>query len=275
MSSFVYHRAETLIEVDNVCVSYGNKPILKNLSVSIENVVRPGVQQGQIVSLLGPSGIGKTTLIRVMSGLVKPDSGTVRIGPLGLHVTPGDVGVVAQHYPLLPHKTVVENLIFAGRQAGMDAKTAKEKANEMLVEFHLEDHHPKYPIQLSGGQRQRVAIAQQMMCAKNYLILDEPFSGLDPVSLAKVRQLLQEVSMHHEENTFIIITHDVKSAVAISDTIWLMGRDRDEEGKIIPGARIVGELDLLKKDIAWHPEAHERPRAVQLIQEIEHRFLTL
>lgn len=275
MSSFAYERKETLIGVDNICVSYGNKQILKNLSVYIDNVVRPGVQQGQIVSLLGPSGIGKTTLIRAMSGLVTPDSGTVRIGPLAQLVTPGDVGVVAQHYPLLPHKTVIENLIFAGRQAGMDGKTAKQKATEMLAEFYLEDHHPKYPIQLSGGQRQRVAIAQQMMCAKNYLILDEPFSGLDPVSLAKVRQLLLDVSMHHEENTFIIITHDVVSAVSISDTIWLMGRDRDAEGQIIPGARIVEEIDLLKKDIAWHPNAHERPQAVRLIQEIEHRFLTL
>ena len=227
------------------------------------------------MALLGPSGCGKTTLFRVLSGIAQPDEGSVSIGAGAKPVIAGDVGVVAQHYPLLQHKTVIKNLIFAGKQAGMSAKEAREAATASLEEFGLSEHANKYPPQLSGGQRQRVAIAQQLICSKHYLIMDEPFSGLDVVALDTTRKLLLEVANRNEENTFIVVTHDVTSAVAIADTIWLMGRDRDEDGDIIPGAYIVDTLDLIAKDIAWYDDPINRPQATALIRDIKHRFLTL
>ncbi len=204
-----------------------------------------------------------------------PDSGSVGIGEACKPVSAGDVGVVAQSYPLMQHRTVISNLIFAGKQSGMDSKMARDTANASLTEFGLIEHSEKYPSQLSGGQRQRVAIAQQLICSKHYLIMDEPFSGLDVVALAKARKLLMDVANRNEENTFIVVTHDVTSAVAICDTLWLMGRDRDATGNVIPGARIMDTIDLIEEDIAWHDDPVNRPTATALIREIKERFLTL
>jgi NitT/TauT family transport system ATP-binding protein len=275
MSSFQYTRTDTLLDIQDVSVSYGNKPILKNMTARIRDVIRPGMTQGQIVGLLGPSGIGKTTLFKVLAGILTPDTGQVLIGSTGKLVTPGNVGVVAQNYPLLDHRTVMSNLVFSGQQTGLNKKEARELAKHSLEEFNMLEHADKYPIQLSGGQRQRVAIAQQLICSQHFLVLDEPFSGLDVIALTKVRELFLDVSTRDEKNTFIIVTHDVTSAVAIADTIWLMGRDRDANGDVIPGARLMEEIDLIERDICWHDDVVNRPPAVQLIREIKEKFLKL
>jgi polar amino acid transport system ATP-binding protein/sulfate transport system ATP-binding protein len=245
------------------------------MTAQIRDVVRPGVKQGQIVGLLGPSGIGKTTLFRMLAGLLKPDAGTVKIGAEGRPAEPGLVGVVAQNYVLFEHRSVLGNLTIAARQAGMSAADAKTESMRYLERFGLAEHAGKYPIQLSGGQRQRIAIAQQLLCSEHYLVMDEPFSGLDVIQQENVHRLVQEVSAGNEESTIIIVTHDVSAAVAISDTIWLMGRERDAEGKVIPGARIVGEIDLLARDLAWHPDIRQQPDYLQLVNEIKDRFHTL
>lgn len=274
-TSFAYEWKETLLDVQNVSVKKGGFPVLKNCTATIRDVQRPGHSQGQITGLLGPSGIGKTTLFEVLSGLRAPDEGVVLVGQKQQPVKAGDVGVVAQKYPLLEHRTVMDNLMFAGRQAGKNKGYAREAAEDKLQEFGLLEHKDKYPIQLSGGQKQRVAIAQQLICSEHFIIMDEPFSGLDVVAKAKVSELIVKVAAQNELNTFIIVTHDVTSAVAISDTIWLMGRDRDTEGKIIPGARIMEVIDLIERNICWHDQAEFRPEATQLINEIKALFPSL
>lgn len=274
-SSFQYAWAEPLVTIDNVSVGYDGVPVLKNLSAGIRNVTRPGMSQGQITALLGPSGCGKTTLFRVLAGILQPDTGIVLIGPQQHPVSAGDVGVVAQNYPLLEHRTVRGNLYFAARQTGYTKNEADGYAIKYLDDFGLTGMGDKYPAQLSGGQRQRLAIAQQLICSKHYLIMDEPFSGLDVVALSKVRSLILEVAARNEENTFIVVTHDVSAAISVADTVWLMGRDRDAKGQIIPGARIIEVIDLIEQDIAWHPDPVNTPNAVALIRDIKKRFLTL
>lgn len=274
-SQFSYERREILLDIDNVSVSYGGTPVLRNLSAQIRNVVRPGLQQGQIVALLGPSGVGKSTLFRVLAGLLTPDSGTVRVGADRVPASPGLVGVVAQNYILLDHRTVLDNLAFAGRQAGLAGRAARDVAQKYLASFDLVAHAEKYPIQLSGGQRQRVAIAQQLICSDHYLVMDEPFSGLDVVAIDKVQHMLAEVATRHEENTLIVVTHDVTSAVAVADTIWLMGRDRDTAGNIVPGARIMETYDLIEMNLCWHPDILSQPGCTDLIQAIKSRFRAL
>jgi NitT/TauT family transport system ATP-binding protein len=271
-SSFPYQKLETLLTIDNVSVNRGTVPVLKNCSATIQNITRPDMTAGQIVSLLGPSGIGKTTLFKVLAGLLEPNEGEVRVGLDQRPVRAGDVGVVAQNYPLLDHRTVIGNLIFAGKQSGKSPAEAKKVAQERLEEFGLTEHANKYPIQLSGGQRQRVAIAQQLICSEHYIIMDEPFSGLDVVAKNKVMSLIKEVANKNEENTFILSTHDVSSAVAISDTILLMGRDRDENGNVIPGARIMEVIDLIEQDICWYDDPDARAPAQRLINEIKQKF---
>lgn len=274
-SSFQYSREGILLDINNVSVSYGGKPIIKDFTASIVDIRRPGRTQGQIVGLLGPSGIGKTTIFKVISGLRAPVKGSVTIGPSRLQVSPGDVGVVAQSYPLLDHRTVIGNLIFAGKQTGLKSDAAREQAKAFLEAFSLSEHADKYPLQLSGGQRQRVAVAQQLICSKHYVVMDEPLSGLDVIAKQRVCDLILDIADRHEENTFIIVTHDVESAVAICDTIWLMGRDRDAHNNIVPGAKIVDMIDLIERDICWHESPLNTPQGVELVKEIKTRFLTL
>jgi ABC-type nitrate/sulfonate/bicarbonate transport system ATPase subunit len=274
-SSFEYRRGNTLLDLNEISFGYSEVPILKNLSATVTDLIRPNQTQGQIIGLLGPSGIGKTTLFNIASGIVQPWTGSVTLGSERKAVSAGDVGVVAQKYPLLNHYTILKNLVYAATKSGLKTGPAQKLAKDTLHDFGLGEHASKYPEQLSGGQRQRIAIAQQLICSENYIILDEPFSGLDVVNLAKVRQMLIEISNRAEQNTFIVVTHDVTAAVSIADTIWLMGRDRNEQGEIIPGARIMESIDLLELDIAWHETPTLRPNAPQLIHNIKQRFLTL
>ncbi|HEX8674076.1 MAG TPA: ABC transporter ATP-binding protein [Longimicrobium sp.] len=275
MTTHVYERRGILLDIQGVNFVRNGVPILRDLSAQIRDVVRPGMSQGQIVGLLGPSGVGKTTLFKILAGLVDPDEGTVRIGEAGVPANPGLVGVVTQNYVLFEHRTVLGNLLIAGKQAGMSSADAKSQAMDYLERFELTAHAEKYPMQLSGGQRQRVAIAQQLLCSEHYLVMDEPFSGLDVIAQEKVQELLVEVSKRHEENTIILVTHDVTAAVAVCDTIWLMGRDREPGGAIIPGARIVEVIDLIERDLAWHPDIRTRPGFHTLVDEIKARFHTL
>jgi polar amino acid transport system ATP-binding protein/sulfate transport system ATP-binding protein len=275
MSTHAYERKEVLVDIQNVSFARNGVPVLREVNAQIRDVVRPGVKQGQIVGLLGPSGVGKTTLFKILAGLLRPDSGTVKIGAAGRPADPGMVGVVAQNYVLFEHRSVLGNLAIAARQAGMSGKDAQAAARGYLERFGLADQADKYPVQLSGGQRQRIAIAQQLLCSEHYLVMDEPFSGLDVIQQENVQKLLQEVSSSNEESTLIIVTHDVSAAVAAADTIWLMGRERDAQGNIIPGARIVEEIDLIERELCWQADIRHLPEYAKLVNEIKERFHTL
>ena len=113
---------------------------------------------------------------------------------------------------------------------------------------------------LSGGQRQRVAIAQQLLCSSHFLLMDEPFSGLDPLAKSAVCETLVDVSTTHELNTIIVVTHDIESAIRISDTLWLLGRNRDARGQPVGGASIQEIHDLAGMGLAWDPDIESRPR---------------
>ncbi|HSG40400.1 MAG TPA: ATP-binding cassette domain-containing protein, partial [Thermoanaerobaculia bacterium] len=170
---------------------------------------------------------------------------------------------------------VLGNLMVAGRKAGLSRDAAREKAMGFLTRFGMEDKAKNYPPQLSGGQRQRVAIAQQFMCSENLLLLDEPFSGLDPMAIDRVCELLNEVACMHELNTIIVVTHDISAALEVADTIWLMGRDRDAEGKIIPGARIQESYNLIERGLAWRDGVTTTPEFLLTMREIRTRFPSL
>ncbi len=271
-ASFPYKLGETLLKVENVSHSLGGQLILRDVNLEVKDILRPGMTQGQVVGLLGPSGVGKTTLFRILAGLDKPDSGKVTLTDKAIPVQRGMVGVVAQHYPLFAHRLVLGNLTVAGWQAGLSAAESEKKANDLLKRFGLEEHAGKYPVQLSGGQRQRVAIAQQFMCSEHYLLMDEPFSGLDMVAVDRVSHFISEVAAMDEAATFVIVTHDISAALEVSDTIWLLGRDRDAQGNIVPGSRIQAEYNLIERGLAWHEGVTQMPEFLQLMQEIRAIF---
>jgi len=273
--AFEYEQKEVILKAEHISVALGGVPILRDVNLEIRDIVRPGMIAGQVVGLLGPSGIGKTTLFRILAGLDAPDEGRVVLGEEGRPVERGMVGVVAQNYPLFGHRTVLGNLMVAGGQAGLSREQAREKAMDYLKRFCMEGLVKHYPPQLSGGQRQRVAIAQQFMCSEHLLLLDEPFSGLDPMAIDRVAELLNEVACMHELNTIIVVTHDIAAALEVADTIWLMGRDHDKEGKIIPGARIQESYNLIERGLAWRDGIATTPEFMLTMREIRARFPSL
>jgi polar amino acid transport system ATP-binding protein/sulfate transport system ATP-binding protein len=281
---YEYSFGKTLLEVKDLNVSYpdenGNMiPILKNLNFNILNISRPGRAQGQVDALLSPSGMGKTTLFRCISGLNRINSGSILINPNGddnmIPARTGLVGVVAQDYPLFNHLTVLDNLMIAAKIKNKDHSAAKKDVLEFLDRFLLSDKAHLYPYQLSGGQKQRVAIIQQMVCDNHLLLMDEPFSGLDIIMKTEVQNLISTVASQNDLNSVIVTTHDIQSAIAVADTILLLGRERDALGNMIPGAMIKYTYNLMELGLAWRPNIAEMPEFSELEREIKARFKEL
>lgn len=273
-----YSTDGTILRINNLNLAYGENVVLRGVTGEIKNLTRPDRKQGQIHALLGPSGIGKTQLLRKCAGLETPGaicSGDITVGDNNVHVRAGLVGVVAQNYPLFMHRKVLSNLTVAGKRVGLTKQAAHEKAMSLLDEFALMDKHNHWPAELSGGQRQRVAIAQQLMCSEHIILMDEPFSGLDPVMVDRVSGLIQQVSLKDEYNTVFVITHEISAAVAIADHIWVMGRDHNPDGSIVPGAYIKKEFNLIDMGLAWQPDIRKLPRYREFVGELRDMFKEL
>ena len=272
MTTYPYELKETLLHLEGVSKFYDGVPILRDVNLEVKNLVRPDCLQGQVVALLGPSGMGKTTLFRLLAGLETPDTGQVLVGGEQKPVRRGQIGVVAQHYPLFAHRTLLGNMTVAGKQVGLRGSAVREKADDLLTRFGLKEHGEKYPSQLSGGQRQRAAIAQQFMCSDAFLLMDEPFSGLDILAQETLIRFIHDIAAQDELMTFILITHDISAALQIADTVWVLGRDRDEAGKPVPGARVQASFNLIERGLAWHENISSLPEFGELKQDIRDLF---
>jgi ABC-type polar amino acid transport system ATPase subunit len=268
---FEYQKDGPILEVADVTQKYGNLTVLENVHVKIRRLITNGKELGRIIAFLGPSGCGKTTLLRILAGLETPTAGEVYVKSIKAEhvlVRPGVVGLVMQQYPLYNHRTILGNLTVASAQ--FSKVDPKKRAMEMLVKFGLESKADAFPMQLSGGQRQRIAVAQQLLCSDHYLLMDEPTAGLDPISKKNVASLIQETAASGV--TIILVTHDIPTACALADTVWLMGRKRDETGKIVSGAFIVDTYDLIEPGLAWNPNVRKHPAYAPLVQELTDRF---
>jgi sulfate/thiosulfate transport system ATP-binding protein len=201
------------IQVRNVSKSFGDFHALDDVSVDIDS--------GQLTAVLGPSGGGKSTLLRIIAGLETADAGTVFIdGTDVTNVAARDrgIGFVFQHYAAFTHMTVWDNVAFGLKVAKTPKPRIRERVAELLKLVHLDGLANRYPSELSGGQRQRMALARALAVEPGLLLLDEPFGALD----VKVRQELREwLRRLHDEvhTTTIFVTHDQEEAMEISDQI--------------------------------------------------------
>lgn len=254
-----YEEKETLLKVENLNFSIGSKNILKNINFEIKNVVKTDEKQGQVIAFLGRSGRGKSTLFRLLAGLEMPTSGKILI-PFHTadvnsksqefkNVEEGNVGFVDQKYTLFRHKTVYQALMYASRKLKLSHNEKDIKITQYLNEWGLINCKNQYPNELSGGQRQRTAILEQLLCSTNFLILDEPFSGLDVGNVENVKSAIHLVNKSNDLSTIIFSTHDIELAVEIADTIYIIGYTDNNYC-----AEIIKLYDLKKLGICWADE---------------------
>lgn len=202
------------LTTNNITVSYEGSKIIEDISIELH--------KGEIVSILGVSGVGKTTLFNVISGLIKPDSGTVEIDSNDITGTTGNVSYMLQKDLLLPYKTIIDNVSLPLVIRGEKKSKAKEITSKYFEEFGLEGTQNKYPNQLSGGMRQRAALLRTYQFSNQVALLDEPFSALDSITKSSMHQWYLNVMEQIKLSTFLI-THDIDEAILLSDRIYIMG----------------------------------------------------
>lgn len=210
--------AEPLLSLENIKKGFGETEVLKGISLDI--------QQGEFITLLGSSGCGKTTTLRIVAGLEIPDEGRVILkGQDVTHLEPHkrDVNTVFQNYALFPHMDVAANIAYGLKIRKVSKAEQKQKVEEALALVQLAGYGKRYPSELSGGQKQRVAIARALVNNPKVLLLDEPLGALD---LQLRRQMQIELKRLQKKLgiTFIYITHDQEEAINMSDRIAVMNQ---------------------------------------------------
>ncbi|WP_107770877.1 sulfate/molybdate ABC transporter ATP-binding protein [Nocardioides sediminis] len=211
------------IEVSGLNKSFGDFVALQDVSVSLPT--------GQLTALLGPSGGGKSTLLRIIAGLDKADTGSVTIeGTDATHLPAQkrNVGFVFQHYAVFKHMTVAKNVAFGLEIRKRPKAEIAERVDELLRLVHLSQFAHRLPSQLSGGQRQRMALARALAVEPSVLLLDEPFGALD----AKVRKELRDWlrRLHDDVHvTTVFVTHDQEEALEVADEIVVINEGRVEQ----------------------------------------------
>lgn len=268
-----YDLGEQLLVVRGLTKDYGSKHILAGIDFEIRDALRKdGVKQGQVLGILGPSGMGKTTLFRCIAGLEQPSSGEVLITEKLEPVKVGKIGVVDQGSTTFRWRRVFDGLMIAARgRHKRTAAEAKDLVMSALAEYGIADKAQSYPSELSGGQRQRVAIIAQLLSSDGLLLMDEPFSALDSLAKDVACEAILKVSHLDDRNTTIVITHDISSAVQICDTIRLLGRKRDEAGNSL-GATVVRTYDLIERGLAWNEGIDQMPEFHEMVREIKNDF---
>ncbi len=201
------------LKVTDVTVSFDKTTIIEDISIELH--------EGELVSLLGTSGGGKTTLFNVISGLITPDKGQVKIDGTEITGKPGNVSYMLQKDMLLPYKTIEDNVALPLIIKGEKKVAAREKVSGFFSEFGLEGTQKKYPHQLSGGMRQRAALLRTYMFSKEVALLDEPFSALDTITKSEMHRWYLEV-MDKIKLSTLFITHDIDEAILLSDRIYLL-----------------------------------------------------
>jgi len=238
------------IDISNVWKEYGDQVVLERINNT--------VQEGDFITIVGASGCGKTTFLKMLLGTETPSRGTIKVAGKPLRYEPDEErGIVFQRYSVFPHMTVLQNVVVAkefanskllARLFGGARKQAEKEARAMIDAVGLGHAVDKYPHELSGGMQQRLAIAQALIKKPRILLLDEPFGALDPGIRADMHQLVLDLWRRYKLTIFMI-THDLKEGFYLGTRLWVFDKDRlDPQAPGAYGARItydvpVGEVD--------------------------------
>jgi len=201
------------LKVSGITFAYEEMPVLADVSLELH--------EQELVSILGASGCGKTTLFHIISGLNKPQQGKVILNGKDITGCPGQISYMMQKDLLLPYRTIEDNVILPLLLKGEKKKEARKKVSLYFEEFGLEGTQKKYPRQLSGGMRQRAALLRTYMFSSDVALLDEPFSALDTLTKGEMHRWYLDV-MDKIHLSTLFITHDIDEAILLSDRICLL-----------------------------------------------------
>ncbi len=216
------------------------------------------VGQGEVVALLGTSGCGKSTLLNIIAGLLPPDSGDINMTGMidSARSGSGDIAYMFQEDRLLPWRSIRANVAFGLEAQSVDRRTRLARADTMLAQVGLSDFTKAWPHQLSGGMRSRVALARSLVVEPRILLMDEPFSKLDPQTRSQMHNELLRLQAIHG-TTILFVTHDVEEAVVLADRIVVMS---PRPGRI----RRIETIDLPRPRIPTDPAVNEQIRQLRL-----------
>lgn len=202
-----------ILSAENIKKSFDEKVILDGVNLTL--------RQGELISLLGVSGAGKTTLFNCISGIDRPDSGRVVLGGQDITGQPGHISYMLQKDLLLPYKKIIDNVSLPLLLSGKSKKEARTEAGSHFAQFGLEGTQQQYPAELSGGMRQRAALLRTYLAGDRVALLDEPFSALDTITKSAMHRWYLSV-MEEIKLSTIFITHDIDEAVLLSDRILIL-----------------------------------------------------
>lgn len=202
-----------VLEVKGVSKSFDGEEIIRDITLELK--------EGEIVSLLGVSGGGKTTLFNLIAGLSEPDQGSILLEGEDITGKPGNISYMLQKDLLLPYRTILDNVALPLIIRGMKKTEAREKAAGYFEEFGLSGAEEKYPSEISGGMKQRAALLRTYLFSEKVALLDEPFSALDMLTKASVHEWYLDV-MEKIHLSTLFITHDIDEAILLSDRIYLL-----------------------------------------------------
>ena len=213
--------ADSFFVIEQLAYSYNHQCILHHLSIAM--------QPGECIALLGPSGVGKSTLLQIIAGLLPPDSGTISLQQriltrAGRHQVPCEkrgISMVFQDYALFPHMRVKANIAFGLQQHRFPKQKIEQRVKELLSLMHMEALGERYPHELSGGQQQRVAVARALAIEPKLLLLDEPFANIDTSVRVKLHAELQRI-IKEQQLSVLLVTHDRQEAFALANRLGVL-----------------------------------------------------